>query len=940
MTSPLAVQLRQELGCRYDSGGASNGYSDSVAWSRSTSGDLQHAKFPGMGRVAPVLRRRVVGESGVDGEKQQITKSAGGSSPNGGNGAHRPPPAFRSRAKPELFSHKDAVLACKGSNSFFSNLGQQGKFGSQSRGTVTQVCTFEGTLEDYFQLRSTDGSSGGEGSSCSASERGSSDDKASTPGNSLDGATPDRRISAASRQPSLPASKDGAHLSGALAADGNVETDDERQPSGKSTGSGVLSAGRDRSDASRGSLCEATGGLEETVAGIDERSAGERDQSAAQEQTAANQMGEKRGRLIELEMKDGCVVWPTDRPVIPLPHWQLTSFSQEPLNAQQWAQLPTVGGLSPYAELLEQPAASTVAAVDIRRAQASSNASRQRGASTPPAAQPVQTTLPRIKLPVGCEAPPLTVQIGTLPYFTAASEQAPSSPTGQVSRQNSGNAGRALRCNSFSAGPRFPSLGAHRRDGLPGAMYTDFSNKHFIQHKTTGAEGEVLRSEDNGASLVVRLKNGRIKKFDRTQCRVIKAVCTPSKTPSDRQLTAAAHHHALAMMMNRSAHAAAGTPGLAHPLQFGSAQSNTNARLPAGLNSTGEQSNAPADKANLRKLSMETLPFLGSASKSLLGFLSLGRTEAPNAPAAHSHAALPDKDQRLSINPALRGADQVPRVEDLVKFAQQQASSTTANTLVVGGPTSHPSIRAVGSHVSVEAVRTKKYVLDDGEEGNMVPVFSRGYESLQAQEAEEAQWLQEAGPQDPAEILRERHRALEELRQRQMEAQEEEIIYAQDAPEATLAPGIVAPTIIKESLVMVPKEQDDTRQLVRAPGIVHPLVMDVPDLEIIRPATNAHQPMVPQILGSSYAPENGMGVEWYASLQQQVKNQLLQHYARTGNLQAATAAVTGSGFPAPQGYVSEMSPYFGHNMGAPAVQRRQAKVLREEADQIEFVPMA
>ncbi|EPR59593.1 hypothetical protein TGGT1_212770 [Toxoplasma gondii GT1] len=940
MAGPLALQPRQgDLGCRYESSDASQGFSGSVAWSRNTSGDLQCGTIPGMGRVAPVLSRRVVLQSEVDGNKG-TTKQAGAVPAKRGYVAPNPPPALRNRAKEEPFSHEDAVQACKGSNLFFSNIGH-GKWGIQSRGNVTQICTFEGTLEDYFQMRSTDGSSGGEGSSCSASERGFSDDKASTGGNSFDGATHDRRTSDASRQFSHTGSNANTQLDAALAGNAGIEADDERQPSGHSTRSSLVPTERERSDASRGPLVEALGGVDQTGADKDEKSAPGRDQSAAKEQNeGTTQGGEKRGRLITLEMKDGCVVWPKDRPVIPLPHWQLTNFSQEPLDAQQWVQLPTVGGLSPYAELLEGHMASAVAATDIRQAHAPGTTNRYWGSSTP-MPQPVQTTLPRIKLPVGCEAPPLSVQIGTMPFLTPASDQASNSTSRQASRQASGTVGRHLGSTKSVGGPLFPALGGQACQGAPGAMYTNFSNKRFIQHKPTGAEGEVLRSEDNGASLIVRLKNGRIKKFDSTQCRVTKAVCTPTRTPSDKQLTAAAHHHALAMMMNRAAHAAAGRPGVAPALQFGVANRSSDRGLAAGHSATVEQPNVHASSVNPRKLSIDTLSLIGSASKSLFGLLSIGRKEAPSASATGENGSQATSGLRLSINPAMRGADQVPRVEDLVKFAQEQASTSTDNTLVVGGPTSHPSIRAVGSRVAVEAVRTKRYSLDDGEEGNMVPVFSPECQALQSQEAEEARWLQDmqqAAPESPDEILMERHRALEKLRQMQMAAQEEEIIYAQDAPEATLAPGIVAPTIIKDSLVVVPKEHDDVRQLIRAPGIVHPIV-DVPKLEIIHPARNAHPATVPQFSTSACTPDDDTGAEWYASLQQQVKNQLLHYYAQTGNLQAATAAVTGSGIHAPEIYTSNMLPYFG-DMGASAVQRRQATVLRDEADQIEFVPMA
>ncbi|PFH36543.1 hypothetical protein BESB_047350 [Besnoitia besnoiti] len=889
MAVPLPVQLQQgELGYRNDSGEASRSGSDSVAWSRDTSDDPQSGAVRGLGRVAPVLRRRVLEEAPAEKNftKKSTMKRAG---------AARGAAAAQVAAKSEVFSHMDAVRTCRESSFFFPKNGQQAKLGLNGRGTVTQVCTFEGSLEDYLQLRSTDGSSSGEGLSSSASERGCSDDKAISAASSVDGATPARNVSEASRQSSQPAAAEGGDLDAASA--GCLE-DGERQPSAQSS-TGAAASTRERSDASQGSLPEVA---DESAAGSEE--------TAPAEEPREDAAKPKTGRLIELEMKDGCVVWPTDRPVIPLPLWQLTSFSHEPLTAEQWAQLPTVGTAGPYSQLLEAPLAA-LSPAEIRHAYVPGLLSRLRGMSSTPMPQPV--ALPPLKLPVGCEAPPLSVQIGTVQSIPSAAEK-----SGQSTRQISGAANQPRRSNSFSSGPVFPSLNNQATGGSRGVMYANFSNKHFIQHVPTGAEGEVLRTEDDGASLIVRIKNGRVKKFARSDCRVTKAVCTPTKAPSERQLTAAAHHHALAMLISRANRA-----------------QQEAAALPLGLQKNNASLGAKPEQQNATVSNTTQLlpPCLGPRSKSLLSLFSFGKTDVAEAPTI----AAQSQGKNLSINPALRGADQIPKIDDLVKIAQEHAINTATNTLCIAGPTSEPSIREIGSHVAVEAVRTKKYVLDDGEEGSMVPVFSSESQALQAREAEEArrrQQQQAALPLDPTQILLERHRELEELKRQQLNAQEDEIIYAQDAPDATRAPGIVSPTVIKETLVVPPKDSDNTRHLVRAPGIVHPLVEDAPDLEIIRPA--ASQAPGSQMPSNSYAAEETAGgVEWYAGLQQQMRAQLMQHYAQTGDLQAATAALTGAGIPLPASCVP-----FPFNMGAPNVQRRQAKVLRDEADQIQFAPIA
>ncbi|PHJ25248.1 hypothetical protein CSUI_000897 [Cystoisospora suis] len=662
-------------------------------------------------------------------------------------------------------------------------------------------------------------------------------------------------------------------------------------------------------------------------------------------------------------MENGCVVWPTDRPVIPLPYWQFSGYANEPLTPQQWAQLPIVGSASPYAQLLD-PSYSPVGTqpdFEVRHAYApGTRRSSRRGLSTPPLfSPPLNGPLPRIKLPVGTEAPPLSMFLGPVPTNESPNYAAPpvldstsralardapplarrldwrrvSMPVSYLHCNFFGltaeTAGRhgVQRCNSFAGRPILSRLAGPPTES--GSMFTAFHNQLFVRHTPSNGEGEVLRTEDEGASFVVRLRNGRIKKFPRSDCRVIKAVCTPTKGPSERALTAASHQHAMTMMLNQQT-------GLASALTIGTVPGPQSSMSLAQL---GTRSlNASVTSATRAPLPSGSQGESDRKRGSLFELLKFRKNNVP--PPIHTKSNT-GPQPKVPIHPTMRGAEQVPAIEEVLQLAQGKGAAP--NTVPLACAVSEPRIRAVDDQTSVETIRLKKYTIEEGqEEGNFVPVFSPECEELQTEASEQRQRQDcQLLSQDPKQLLLDRHRALEEMERRQQQREEEEVIYAQDAPEATRAPGIAPPTIIKESLVVVPPrdEEDDVSRLVQAPGIVLPCISEPPKMEIRRPSqarADATKSLVYQLSSNSTQTTDDSGIAWYSGLQQQFKDQLLKQYAATGSLQAATAAVTGAGFPLPETVV----PFPFSSLGTPQVNRKQAKVLRDEADKIELQPIA
>eukprot|EP00070_Physeter_catodon_P037268 XP_028344162.1 uncharacterized protein LOC114486101 [Physeter catodon] len=255
------------------------------------------------------------------------------------------------------------------------------------------------------------------------------------------------------------------------------------------------------------------------------------------------------------------------------------------------------------------------------------------------------------------------------------------------------------------------------------------------------------------------------------------------------------------------------------------------------------------------------------------------------------------------------------------------------NTVALKNMATIPAIRAVDSQVTVEAIRVKTYTLEGHEEENLLPVFSTDASkqnnrssSIASAAARTAATYDERGaPPDAAGLLLQKHSARQVLKKREEQLATDEVIYAQDAPEATRAGGIAPPTIVKESLVIPPKEDELLYYPLQAPGIMPPLNQYLNETGKSHTAgsrapawqggsdvssASTETPDMQHVNGEDHR-RTGEGQErtaanvallldaegpaWFSDLKAQFRNKLLHQYLQTGSMEAAALAVSSGG---------------------------------------------
>ncbi|XP_026189589.1 uncharacterized protein LOC34623401 [Cyclospora cayetanensis] len=276
---------------------------------------------------------------------------------------------------------------------------------------------------------------------------------------------------------------------------------------------------------------------------------------------------------------------------------------------------------------------------------------------------------------------------------------------------------------------------------------------------------------------------------------------------------------------------------------------------------------------------------------------------------------------QLKLPSTMRGADPVPTVSELLQRAAAE-SARTHNTVVLPSLASVARVSKTSQTVEVFKVKTKT------SEGNAAQT-----------EAFQAVFPEEAGSRMPT-----------------YPTEEEEL----DIPECALvSPGICPPKAARalpgsaQGRFIGARPQANTYDVIRAPGIVRPVydvVKPTPEKQPFSPfqqqsmqyqpqppQQNPLPPLRPQLaeLATLAGPSGGpaavaaaqlgvVGEKWFEDLQQQLTREMMQRYVNT----------------APEGIreipIAPQSAFSAVNFSAPSGERRTAKVLREDAANVEY----